>query len=68
MQVVWNISLPTQYGETVLITACKMKNLELVQRLLKQKADPNIANNVGYFERLPDAVHTEEGILLLFSG
>ena len=40
------IFLPTQYGETVLITACKMKNLKLVRDLLKQNADPNIANNV----------------------
>ena len=40
------IFLPTQYGETVLIVACKMKNLQLVRDLLKQNADPNIANNV----------------------
>ena len=37
----------SQYGETALIFACKLRNLRFVKRLLSMGANPNIANNVS---------------------
>ncbi|CAI8035374.1 Ankyrin-3 [Geodia barretti] len=41
------LDLQDSYGETVLIFACKNRNLELVKRLLSMKANPNLCNNHG---------------------
>ena len=42
------LSLSLQYGETVLIFACKNRNLKLVKRLLSMRANPNLSNNVSH--------------------
>jgi ankyrin repeat protein len=41
------LDLQDSFGETVLIFACKNRNLELVKRLLSMKANPNLCNNHG---------------------
>ncbi|CAI8010853.1 Ankyrin homolog [Geodia barretti] len=41
------LDLQDSDGETVLIFACKNRNLKLVKQLLSMKANPNLCNNLG---------------------
>ena len=55
--VVYSVSSYSQYGETVLMTACMIKDLNLVQELLEQNADPNIKRDVCAANCIRNCIH-----------